>query len=146
MRIFAVALATTLMASNAYADQVWLTMDQVRPYELKAPAGKIVVGNPGIADINVQDKTNVLLFGKTPGLTNIFIFDEDGAAIDNLIVRVRASNDMLIVHRGSTKMTYNCTNRCDETTTFGDNKVRFDELNGQTQVKFQQASSAAGNN
>jgi len=74
MRIFAVALTTILMVSNAQAGQLWLTMDQVRPYELKLPAGQIVVGNPSIADIQVQDKTRLLLFGKSPGLTNIFIF------------------------------------------------------------------------
>ena len=147
MRFFAVAIATTLLASNAYAGQVWLTMDQVRPYELKLPAGQIVVGNPGIADIQVQDKTRLLLFGKSPGLTNIFIFDDEGATIENLQIRVKsASNDMLTVHRGAARVTYNCTTRCEATATVGDDQTAFQEVASQSQAKFQQATASAGNN
>lgn len=146
MRIFAVALATMVMTSNAYAGQIWLTMDQVRPYELKLPAGQIVVGNPGIADIQVQDKKRLLLFGKAPGLTNIFIFDEDGGTIDNLQIRVKsASNDMLTVHRGAARITYNCTTRCEATSTVGDDQTTFAEVASQAQAKFQQATAATGN-
>ena len=147
MRFFAVAIATTLMASNAYAGQIWLTMDQVRPYELKLPAGQIVVGNPGIADIQVQDKNRLLLFGKAPGLTNIFIFDDEGGTIENLQVRVKSSsNDMLTVHRGTARITYNCTTRCEATATVGDDQTAFQEVSSQAQAKFQQAAAGAGNN
>jgi len=147
MRIFAVALTTILMVSNAQAGQLWLTMDQVRPYELKLPAGQIVVGNPSIADIQVQDKTRLLLFGKSPGLTNIFIFDEDGGTIDNLQIRVKsASSDMLTVHRGAARFTYNCTTRCEATSTVGDDTASFQEVAAQAAAKFSQAASASGNN
>lgn len=145
MRFIAIAISSLFLATNAQAGQVWLTMDQVRPYEIKVPAGQIVVGNPGIADVSVQDKSRLLLFGKAPGLTNIFIFDENGKTIENLKIRVKsASSDMLTVHRGSARVTYNCTTNCEATVTVGDDRTVFEEVAGQADAKFQQAS-AAGN-
>ena len=115
------AAALVAAASPAAAGQVWLTIDHVRPYEIERPAGEIVIGNPGIADVTVQDKTRILLFGKAPGVTNMYIFDEQGKAIENLIVRVSASTaGMLTFHRGAERTTYACTNECSATQTVGD--------------------------
>lgn len=143
--IAAVVLAFT--TAGASAEQIWLTMDQVRPYKLESPAQKIIVGNPAIADIRVEDDSNVLLFGKGPGLTNIYFFDENGEAAKNLIVRVRTpSADMLTVHRGGARTTYNCTTNCEATVTVGDDPTVFSGVATQIQSKFDQAASAAGGN
>ena len=145
-RMFAVAAFAALAAQPAQAEQIWLTMDQVRPYEISRPAGQIIVGNPGIADVTVQDKTRVLLFGKGPGLTNMYILDEEGKTIDNLIIRVRtASNDLLTLHRGVQRTTYSCTTDCDATITVGDSLATFSEVNSQVQTKFSQATAAGSN-
>jgi len=141
MRLFVSTLVTLLLTSNANAGQIWVTMDQVRPYQFDVPAGKIVVGNPGIADVEVQDKSNILLFGKAPGLTNIYIFDEEGKTIENLKIRVRAAgNEMLTYHRGAARTTYNCTDRCEATVTIGDEASTFQGLTTQTQAKLSQAT------
>lgn len=143
-RIFAAIAIFIGATQTAAAEQLWLTMDQVRPYKLENPAHSIVVGNPAIADITVQDNTNVLLFGKAPGLTNIFIFDEKGEPVKNLIIRVRTpSSDMLTVHRGSARTTYNCTTNCEATVTVGDDDATFGAVSSQVQNKFSQASSLA---
>ena len=135
----AIAAASTQAAA---AEQLWLTMDQVRPYKLENPAKSIVVGNPAIADVTIQDNSNVLLFGKAPGLTNIYIFDETGEATQNLIVRVRTpSADMLTVHRGAARTTYNCTTNCEATVTVGDDQRQFQEVSSQVQSKYSQATS-----
>ena len=141
MRRFATFLiAATLATPAVNAEQLWLTMDQVRPYELKSPAQSIVVGNPGIADVTVQDNQNLLLFGKAPGLTNIFIFDENGKPSQNLTLRVRTTNsDMLTVHRGSMRTSYNCTVNCEATVTVGDDTTTFSNISRQVDEKFSQA-------
>ncbi len=146
MRIIASAVAMTFaLISSAHADQVWLTMDQVRPFVLEQPAQNIVVGNPSIADVTVQDNQHLLLFGKAPGLTNIYLFDENGETIDNLIIRVRSSSsDMLTYYRGSSRTTYNCTTNCEATITVGDNSTTFSNVSSQVQNKLGQAKSAAG--
>lgn len=146
MRVFIFSLITLLaLTGAAQAGQVWLTMDQVRPYKLDVPAQNIVVGNPAIADVTVQDNKNLLLFGKAPGLTNIYIFDEKGDTIENMIVRVRAqSSDMLTFYRGSARTTYNCTNECEPTITVGDDQQIFTGVASQVTQKLNQAQSAAG--
>lgn len=143
-RIFAAAAIFIAATQTAAAEQLWLTMDQVRPYKLDNPAHSIVVGNPGIADVTVQDNTNVLLFGKAPGLTNIYVFDDKGEAVKNLVIRVRTpSSDMLTVHRGAARTTYNCTTNCEVTVTVGDAESSFSSVSSQVQNKFSQASSLA---
>ena len=120
-------------------------MDQVRPYALKKPAQSIVVGNPSIADVTIQDGSNLLLFGKAPGLTNIYIFDEEGKTVENLHIRVRTpSNDMLVVHRGVDRTTYNCTTNCEATVTVGDAATVFSDVSQQVSEKYRQAKAAAG--
>ena len=142
--IFSAIAVFFMMAQSASAGQIWLTMDQVRPYTLKNPAQKIVIGNPAIADVTVQDSQNLLMFGKAPGLTNIFIFNEDGETSENLIVRVRSpSTDMLTVHRGASRTTYNCTTNCEATITVGDDPIAFNGVATQVQNKFSQAADAA---
>jgi len=144
--LLSAALATAL-ATPAAAEQVWVTMDQVKPYTFRQEVDQIVVGNPGIADVTVRDKSRVLLFGKAPGLTNLFLFDADGNELENLIVRVRsASTDLLTVQRGSQRYTYNCTNTCEQTIVVGDSHETFEALTNQVQQKFQQASGTGGTN
>ena len=138
-----VALAT--VTAPVQAEQIWLTMDQVRPYKLERAAQNIVVGNPAIADVTVQDNKNILLFGKSPGLTNIYIFDEQGETIDNMMVRVRSQNtNMLTFYRGAARTTYNCTSNCEATITVGDTPSTFDGVSAQVTKKYSQAQSAAG--
>jgi Flp pilus assembly secretin CpaC len=145
MRAFLLSLFVSAAASTAaHADQVWVTMDQVAPYSFKQDVDQIVVGNPGIADITVRDKSKVLIFGKAPGVTNLFLFDADGNEIENLIVRVRAIQDgMLTFQRGGQRATYNCMTNCEPTITVGDNNETFGLVTQQVQQKYQQATATA---
>jgi Flp pilus assembly secretin CpaC len=146
MRRVLVTAACTLLVTNAQAEQVWLVMDQVRPYVIERAAGQIVIGNPAIADITVQDKNRILLFGKAPGLTNLYFFDEAGEPIENLVVRVAASNaGMLTFYRGMQRTTYTCAKECDATITVGDSSASFGEVSEQVQAKQRQAASGSNN-
>lgn len=141
-RIIIASAVFAAMTQAAAAEQLWLTMDQVRPFKLETPAQSIVVGNPSIADVTIQDNTNLLLFGKAPGLTNIYVFDETGEAVKNLVIRVRTpSSDMLTVHRGVSRTTYNCTTNCEVTVTVGDDPATFGGTAGQIDAKYNQASN-----
>lgn len=142
--IIAAIVLSVAVAPAAFAEQIWLTMDQVRPYKLQAAASSIVVGNPGIADLKVQDENRVFLFGKAPGLTNIYIMDENGDMVQNLMIRVRTpSSDMLVFHRGVSQTTYNCTTLCEPTITVGDSVDTFQGVAQQVEAKASQAASGA---
>lgn len=146
MRKFVSAAAAVIaaMTSIAQAGQVWLTMDYVRPYKLERPAENIIIGNPAIADVTVQDATNLLLYGKAPGMTNIYFMDDNGDVIENMIVRVKInSTDMLTLHKGADRITLNCTTNCERTITVGDESNNFIEVSSQVSQKFGQAKQAA---
>lgn len=139
--VIAAAALSAASLQPAAAEQMWLTMDQVRPVKLEVPAHSVVVGNPAIADVSVQDNTNLLLFGKAPGLTNIYVFDAAGEAVKNLVIRVRTpSSDMLTVHRGAERTTYNCTVNCEATVTVGDSATSFGAVATQVNTKYTQAT------
>ena len=144
MRKIVAALGALLIGTTAAsASEVWVTMDQVHPHKLDVPAQNIVVGNPSIADVTVQDGQNILLFGNAPGLTNIYFFDENGETIDNMIVRVRsASSKLVTVHKGSIRSTYSCTGVCEQTAIVGDDAAAVGQIQAQAQARIGQAAEA----
>lgn len=147
LRTTLIALAGALNATSASAEEIWVTMDQVRVHSLEQEAAQIVVGNPGIADVTVQDSSKILIFGKAPGLTNFYIMDADGNTVGDLAVRVRAyGGGMLTLQRGQLRTTMNCMTVCEPTATVGDDQNTFQILTQQSQLKLQQGQQAPGAN
>lgn len=58
--------------------------------KLPAPAREVVVADPGIASASLRTNQQILLYGLKIGQTNLFVFDENGAQILNLELRVEA--------------------------------------------------------
>ena len=138
------AAALAVLPANAIAGEIWLTIDQVRSYEMDDPVGSIVVGNPAIADVTVQANDKILLYGKTPGLTNIYFFDQKGDRLDNLNVRVQSpSGNMLVLNRGVDRATYTCTDKCEVTVAVGDSDSIFGQVTPQAGAKVGSAMEAA---
>ncbi|MCI5046580.1 MAG: pilus assembly protein N-terminal domain-containing protein [Aquisalinus sp.] len=134
----------TVWSAPAMAGELWLTIDQVRNYEIETPVSSIVVGNPAIADVTVQSNNKILLYGKTPGLTNIYFFDQNGDRIDNLNIRVQSpSGNMLVLNRGVERATYTCTQKCELTAAVGDSDAIFGQVTGQATAKVSTALEAA---
>ena len=146
-RFLASMLVTTGLAvapNAANAQDVWVSIDQARPYDLKQAPASLVVGNPSFADVVILDGAKILVFGKTTGVTNVLAFDSDGKRIQELIVGVagpRAS--FLTVNRGAEQFTYNCTHRCESTTMVGDEQEYFGRTAEQMETKTDHASQAA---
>ncbi len=140
-------IATALLIMlpvSASAGEMWLTIDQVRVYEMKQPVSSIVVGNPAIADVTVQSDKRILLYGKTPGLTNIYFFDKDGNRLDNVNIRVQSpSGNMLVLNRGVDRATYTCTEKCELTVAVGDSSEVFGQTTQQATAKVSAAMEAA---
>ena len=135
---------TLTAAASAQTGEMWLTIDQVRAYDLRQPVSSIVVGNPAIADVTVQSNNKVLLYGKAPGFTNIYFFDGEGNRLDNINIRVQSQTDnMMVVYRGTARASYTCTRNCEPMMVIGDSPEIFDPLSQQAQRKSSDASSAA---
>lgn len=141
--IIALCVAATTIPVAAQAGEVWLTMDTSKSYTLDKPVSKIIITNPAIADVQVLSATELMMFGRMSGQTNIVFIGQDGKRLDD--IRVRVGNDragLVTLQNGGTRYTFSCTDRCEQTPTYGDGPLLgMQGLIQQAQIR---ASGAAG--
>jgi hypothetical protein len=152
-RIARRALFASLMAfstATATAGDLIVRYDQSQLLRLPRPAAQIIVGNPSIADVALQDGNLLVVTGKTFGITNIIALDSERNVIQDQRVMVERDDRKVVnLHKGSTRYTYACTPNCEPTLTIGDDKGFFDSVQSanSTKMKFsERASDSASTN
>src|SRR5690348_1253498 len=83
IRGFACASLVALLAAPASAADLIVRYDQSQLLRLPRPASEIIVGNPSIADVTLQDGNLLVVTGKTFGITNIIALDTDHNVIQD---------------------------------------------------------------
>jgi hypothetical protein len=74
MRRLWVLLPMLVLASTAaMADGLNLNWREARVVKLAKPATSVVVGDPTVADVTLDTPDTVIVFGKTPGETNLLV-------------------------------------------------------------------------
>jgi hypothetical protein len=124
-------LASVVMAMPAWSvepgsDQIAVFLDQAKLLKLPAGAETIVIGNPAIADVNVQRNGVLVITGRMPGRTNFIALDTNGTIISESFVSVSAApNAGLLVTRGMDASHYHCAPNCYPTVALGDADNHF---------------------
>lgn len=73
----------------------------------------IILGNPAIADVVVEDNGQIFLLGREPGETNMMIFDKAGRTILSAAVVVGPIKKRRVtIDRGPESFTLSCNPRC----------------------------------
>ncbi len=142
------ASALGLVAVPAAAGDLVVRYDQSQLLRLPRPASEIIVGNPSIADVALQDGNLVVVTGKTFGITNIIALDADHNIIQDQRVMVERDDRKVVnLHLGSQRFTYACTPNCEPTLTIGDEKEFFDNVKSAntSKMKFSEGASDQGN-
>lgn len=143
----ALALAAALASAPALAapgDDVRITIDEAKIVPLKRPAAEIILGNPLIADVSVQNGKAVVVTGKSFGRTNLIVLDGDGKEIINGSISVEeGGKGIVLMHKGSLRSTYYCAPNCTSTLAIGDNPDYFDTVSKQIQTKLSLSRGAA---
>lgn len=107
--------------AEAANDPISVKVNMARILRISAPAATVIIGNPGVADITIQDPQTLVLTGRSYGLTNLIILDSSGNPIaDTTVSVVQAQSDMLTVYRGSARTTLACEPICQPTIMLGD--------------------------
>jgi Flp pilus assembly secretin CpaC len=70
-------LAVLAWAGAAMADGLNLNWREARVVRLAKPATSVVIGDPTVADVTLDTPTTVIVFGKTPGETNLLVLSGD---------------------------------------------------------------------
>ncbi|MCP1336866.1 pilus assembly protein N-terminal domain-containing protein [Futiania mangrovi] len=92
-----------------------LQTDYARQFPTERPVGSIVIGNPTIADVSVRDDSYLFLHGRSPGRTNLLVYDQQGGLIGDYLVLVTSSQEYVRLQRGPAARThYACEPRCEQ--------------------------------
>ncbi len=116
-----VATVLTTSAAMAQAEPVTVKPNMARILRISAPASTVIIGNPGIADVTIQDPQTLVLTGKSFGQTNLIVLDGKGEPIaDTMIEVVQDTADLVTVYVGGTRTSMACEPVCQPIIMLGD--------------------------
>ncbi|MEO6014799.1 MAG: pilus assembly protein N-terminal domain-containing protein [Devosia sp.] len=146
-RFTVIAAVVALMAapSAAFAETsepISVKVNMARILKISAPAATVIIGNPAVADITIQDPQTLILTGKSYGETNLIVLDAMGNPVaDTMITVVQAQSQMLTMYMGSARNTLSCEPICQPTLMMGDD-VGFSSLTLQSSSLLKSAAAS----
>lgn len=100
---------------------VSVVVNMARILRIGSPASTVIVGNPGVADVTIQDPQTLILTGRSFGNTNLIVLDNVGNPIADIVLNVVLQrSQFVIVYQGAAKTTLSCSPDCQPTIMLGD--------------------------
>ena len=125
-----------LASSAATAASLTVTVDQAKPLKLSKEASTVVVGNPSIADAYVQTGKQLVLIGRSLGITNVIAFDNNGDQVTNFSVMIQGNGYQEVsLFRGTDRRTFACASKCEPALKQGDETSFFRDMTSQVEKK-----------
>jgi Flp pilus assembly secretin CpaC len=113
--------ADALTTPAPTATPITVKVNMARILRINAPATTVIVGNPGVADVTIQDPKTLVLTGKSYGQTNLIVLDSAGTPIaDTLIEVIQSQADLVTVFNAGARTTFSCAPACSPTVVVGD--------------------------
>ena len=129
--------------AGSLVDAIAVNVDQAKLVKLPTRVATIVVGNPLIADVTLQNGGIVVVTGKGYGATNFIAMDRTGEILVDRVIQVEGPTDQLVtVFRGVERETYSCMPICQRRMTLGDGDTYFKSVIDQSGSLAGQASGA----
>ena len=125
-------------------DSILVNVDQAKLVKLPSKVATIVVGNPLIADVTLQNGGIIVVTGKGYGATNFIAMDRAGDILVDRVIQVDGPTDQLVtVYRGVERESWSCMPVCQRRVTLGDGENYFKAAIDQAGSLSSQASGAA---
>jgi Flp pilus assembly secretin CpaC len=125
--IAASLIASLMCATPALAESaepIAVNVNMARVLRISAPAATVIVGNPGIADVTIQDPQTLVLTGKSYGQTNLIVLDSYGEPIADTLVEVKQMQaGVMTVYQGQLRTSLTCAPVCQPTVMMGDDNA-----------------------
>lgn len=116
--LIALGSVSTQAAEDA---AISVTVNMARVLRINAPAATVIVGNPGVADVTIQDPQTLILTGKSYGQTNLIVLDSRGEPVaDTMIQVVQQQAGVMTVYQGLNRTSLSCAPICQPTVMMGD--------------------------
>src|SRR6202049_1928029 len=107
-------------------DTIAVNVDQAKLVRLPGRVSTIVVGNPLIADVTLQNGGVIVVTGKGYGATNFIAMDRSGEVLVDRTIQVEGPTDQVItVYRGVDRESWSCMPICQQRVTLGDGDKYF---------------------
>ena len=117
----AFGLLTVVPVVAETSEPISVKVNMARILRISAPAATVIIGNPGVADITIQDPQTLVLTGRSYGQTNLIILDSAGNPVaDTIVSVVQGQADTVTVYMGTARQTLACQPVCQPTITLGD--------------------------
>lgn len=114
-------LAAPVAAQAETTAPISVKVNMARILRISAPAATVIIGNPGVADVTIQDPQTLVLTGKSYGETNLIVLDNMGNPVaDTMIDVVQGTSDNVTVYMGAARTTLACNPICQPTIMLGD--------------------------
>jgi Flp pilus assembly secretin CpaC len=122
-----------------------VNVDQAKLVKLPERVATIVVGNPMIADVTLQNGGVMVVTGKGYGATNFIAMDRSGQILLDQQIQVAGppSDQLVTIYRGIDRETYSCMPICQRRVTLGDSDGYFKQVMDQAGSLSGQVSGSA---
>ena len=107
-----------------------LPIDQARPITAPGVVRGVVIGNPAIVGVSVQNDRLVFVTGRSYGSTNIILVGERGPIMQARITVVSDESDAVIVTRGGWSVRFDCAPECKRRPDISDEPTAFNQSMG----------------
>lgn len=115
------AIAAPAPAAAQDGAPINVNVNMARILRINSAAATVIVGNPGIADVTIQDPQTLILTGKSYGQTNLIVLDNVGNPIaDTLIEVVQMQAGVTTVYQGQNRTSVACAPVCQSVVMMGD--------------------------
>jgi Flp pilus assembly secretin CpaC len=139
-----ILLCPVAAVAELAADTIVVNVDQAKLVKLPGRISTLVVGNPLIADVTLQNGGIVIVTGKGYGATNFIAMDRAGEILMDRIIQVEGPTDQVVtIYRGVERESYSCMPVCQRRVTLGDGDAFFRAASEQAGALNSQASGSA---
>ncbi|WMT91773.1 pilus assembly protein N-terminal domain-containing protein [Pelagibacterium sp. H642] len=108
-------------AQDQEAVTVTVNANMARILRINAPAATVIIGNPAVADVTIQDPQTLILTGRSYGRTNMIILDANGDPIADTVVEVaQLKSDTVTIFSGAQRTSVACAPNCQPVIMLGD--------------------------
>ena len=131
--------------ANSAETTIRVKADEAQVVPLVSSPTTVIVGNPSIADVSIQNGNLLVVMGRSYGSTNIIALNASGDQIAHFELAVTTSGTHEVsLYKGSARASYNCAPRCEAELNVGDDPNRFKAILEQQTGKIGIANGATG--
>lgn len=141
------ALAAAAVAGVAHAGEVQVALDQSRPISLPDSATGVVIGNPSVAGVSIQNDRLLFVTGRSYGSTNLIVVGPTGRPIfETRVTVIPDETNVVMLTRGAATARLDCNPLCRRRPDISDDQQAFTQTNEQIATRNSQATGGAGGN